>query len=73
LVWQLRQPVDNAISDLEAMLTPFKGGRCTVVIEYSSEAARATLQLGDAWRVRPTDELLTQLRMLFTEATVKYR
>ena len=63
--------VDNVMTELAAALIPFKGGRCPVVIEYSSVVARATLQLGDAWRVHPTDELLVQLKAF--DATVKYK
>jgi DNA polymerase-3 subunit alpha len=72
LAWMAKQPTDS-LTLLKTTLTPFKGGHCPVVIEYSSVAARATLQLGDAWRVRPTDELLVQLKTLFTTAELRYK
>lgn len=64
---------NSLISELETTLMPFKGGRCPVVIAYSSTFARVTLQLGDAWRVHPTDELLVQLKALYADAAVKYK
>ncbi|MDP3009166.1 MAG: DNA polymerase III subunit alpha [Methylococcales bacterium] len=64
---------DSLTTTLETTLMPFKGGRCPVVIEYSSAVARATLQLGEAWRVHPTDELLVQLKAVFADAAVRYK
>ncbi|MDO9141735.1 MAG: OB-fold nucleic acid binding domain-containing protein, partial [Methylobacter sp.] len=63
------------ISKLTAALEPFKGGSCPVGIAYSSTQAKANLQLGDAWRVHPTDELLARLRLLLGKGAVevKYR
>jgi DNA polymerase-3 subunit alpha len=72
LTWIATQPTDH-LTALKTMLTPFKGGRCPVVIEYSSAVARATLQLGDAWRVQPADELLTQLKTVFVTAELRYK
>jgi len=36
-----------------------------VIIEYQSPGACAELQLGDQWRVKPSDELLECLRSKF--------
>jgi len=73
LIWKENPSAARVIEPLKTALTPFKGERCPVMIEYSSEVARATLQLGDAWRVRPTDELLVQLKTLFADVTVRYK
>ncbi|MDP3837513.1 MAG: DNA polymerase III subunit alpha, partial [Methylococcales bacterium] len=64
---------DSLTTTLETTLMPYKGGRCPVVIEYRSAVARATLQLGEAWRVHPTDELLVQLKAVFADAAVRYK
>ncbi|MGR9014856.1 MAG: hypothetical protein ACU83U_14570 [Gammaproteobacteria bacterium] len=44
-------------------------------ISYTSKVAKANLQLGDVWRVHPTDELVARLRSLPGSAAVevKYR
>jgi DNA polymerase-3 subunit alpha len=73
VTWVAKQQTNGLIAELSATLIPFKGGRCLVSVEYSSELARATLQLGEAWRVHPTDDLLTQLRVLFATVDVRYK
>jgi DNA polymerase-3 subunit alpha len=63
------------IAKLKAVLQPFKGGNCLVGLNYRSAQAKATLQLGDDWRVSPTDELLVRLRALVgaSDVEIKYR
>ena len=63
------------IAELQLMLDTFKGGSCPVGINYVSSKAYASLQLGDNWRVHPTNELLTRLKRLpgVEEVEVKYR
>jgi DNA polymerase-3 subunit alpha len=63
------------ISELQTALQPFKGGNCPVGISYTSSVASTSLQLGDNWRVHPTDELLNRLKKLscVTDVDVKYR
>ncbi|MEI6707628.1 MAG: DNA polymerase III subunit alpha [Methylococcales bacterium] len=73
LLWTAKQPETHLIAELKTTLTPFKGGRCAVMIEYSSKTNRAILQLGEAWRVRPTNDLLTQLRALFAKVDIRYK
>jgi len=74
LVWNALDGDDFA-AKLIAVLEPFKGGGCPVGISYTSKVAKAGLQLGDEWRVHPTDELVARLRALLgSEAVeVKYR
>jgi DNA polymerase-3 subunit alpha len=43
---------------------PVRNG-LAVQIVYSNERAQGELRLGDAWRVRPSDELLAELRNTF--------
>ena len=47
-----------------------------LVINYLSAAANASVQLGDEWRIHPTDELLTRLKRILKQdntVTIKYR
>lgn len=60
-------------TQLAEVLTPFKKGGCPVSIAYSSEQARATVQLGDDWRVHPTDELIARLKALLGADAVEIR
>ncbi|MDD5461071.1 MAG: DNA polymerase III subunit alpha [Methylococcales bacterium] len=65
---------DNAyINRLNAVLSPFKGGNCPIGINYTSHQARATVQLGDKWRVHPTDELVARLRSTLGPTAVEIR
>ncbi|WP_411728619.1 DNA polymerase III subunit alpha [Methyloglobulus sp.] len=63
------------ISGLHTALQPFKGGACPVGIRYASQAASTSIQLGDGWRVHPTDELQARLKRLpgVVAVEVKYR
>lgn len=49
---------------LTTVLMPFQGGRCPVRIECRLASAQAILQLGNDWRVHPTDELIARLKLL---------
>ena len=50
------------VNQLRTTLQPFQGGSCPIEIHYVSNVAKASLRLGDEWRVRPTDALLQQLK-----------
>jgi DNA polymerase-3 subunit alpha len=54
----------NLASLLSLHQEPKRTG-CPVIIDYCSEGATAELQLGDQWRVKPSDELLDGLRAQF--------
>jgi DNA polymerase-3 subunit alpha len=75
LVWNAADDDSDFVTRLSAVLEPYKGGGCPVGISYTSKFAKANLQLGDDWRVHPTDELVARLRSLLgSEAVgVRYR
>lgn len=76
LTWSVSEHAlepDLIMAKLAAALQPFKGGACPVGIHYTSPYARATLQMGDQWRVHPADELISRLRLLFGVAAVEIR
>jgi DNA polymerase-3 subunit alpha len=50
--------------------TPTANG-LTVQIYYSNARAQGEMRLGDAWRVRPTDALLADLRGAFAQSAVE--
>ncbi len=63
------------IEQLAEILKPYCGGVCPVTVRYRSDRAKASIQLGDDWRVYPADELLLRLRRFRSvlAAEVKYR
>ncbi len=58
---------------LNETLSPYKGGNCPIGINYTSNKAKASLQLGDAWRVHPTDDLVSRLRWLLGTDNIEIR
>ncbi len=75
MVWNAPGEDPGFVTRLMAVLEPFKGGGCPVGISYASKAAKTNLQLGDEWRVHPTDELVARLTALLGSGAVevKYR
>ncbi len=63
------------VRQLREIVEPFKQGNCPMVIYYQTETAKASIQLGDQWRVAPTDELLQRLRRWLGggQVDVKYK
>lgn len=77
LTWDAVQWPKSAafVAELKNILLPFRGGECPIAIEYASSDAKAAIQFGDDWRVRPSDDLLIRLRRLLSpdSVAVKYR
>ncbi len=61
------------VTALFQLLHKHRGGRCPVYIDYQSRQARAQLQLGEAWRIHPEDELLQGLARRFGLQRVNLR
>ena len=61
----------NFIRELSGILDPYREGRCPLVIDYQRSNARAQLRLGNAWLVRPEDDLLQRLRDHYGTAKVR--
>ncbi|QBF84211.1 DNA polymerase III subunit alpha [Shewanella maritima] len=68
---QAEQVTPKWLTDFEQTLTPWRGGAVPVVITYSQNSAQGQLQLGEQWRVNPTDELMLDLETLVGSANVK--
>ena len=49
------------VASLRQAMTPFRGGQCPVFIEYRAGKAESLIQLGEDWRLRPEQSLLSQL------------
>ena len=61
---QDQQQADHLLQHLPECITPFKGGLTPITLAYIGEDASAELVLGDAWKVKPQDELLVKLKQL---------
>lgn len=68
--WQNTPNAAENLDKLKQLLNDFKGGETLVMIEYFSNKSRASVQLGEMWRVNATDELLHQLKLWLSPAAV---
>ncbi len=59
------------IEIVAGILTKFRGGRCSVKIDYLREDAAASFNLGEDWRIHPSDNLLETLQEALTEKSVE--
>jgi DNA polymerase-3 subunit alpha len=75
LTWRTEGNDNGFLQKLGVALKPFKGGGCPVLINYQLRYAKATVRLGDEWRVQATDELILRLKRLpgTSEVEVKYK
>ncbi len=69
-VAQAGLPIGYA-QELKKALTPCRGGRCDVVIEYAHGGFGADLILGHDWKVDPNEELLVNLKGMFGNDNVE--
>jgi len=59
---------------LSATFMPYRNGRAAVIIDYSNNRARARLELGEDWNLKPCEELVAALSELdaVTDARLLY-
>ena len=62
---------NNAVRTLHDTLESYRTGGTPVHIDYRRPDARATLPLGDAWNVRPSNDLIERLRAIAGAARVQ--
>lgn len=70
---KIRIPSSSAenIAKLADILKNYIGGNCKIAIDYIRHDAIANLKLGETWRIKPTEKLLSSLRELFSEQHVE--
>ncbi|HQS56974.1 MAG: DNA polymerase III subunit alpha [Gallionellales bacterium 35-53-114] len=61
----------SIVARLKELFTPYRGGKCPVVIHYRNQTGSAQLKLGEAWNVTLPDGLLSDLRGLLGEKNVR--
>jgi DNA polymerase-3 subunit alpha len=59
------------VAKLKDLFTPYRGGKCPVVIHYRNQTGSAQLRLGEGWNVTLPDGLLSDLRGLLGEKNVR--
>jgi DNA polymerase-3 subunit alpha len=59
------------VDDLEQVCAPYQGGVCDLVLNYRGSTSSGTLVCGEAWKLRPTDELIRKLTRLLGPESVE--
>lgn len=59
------------VESLKEALKPHLGGHCPVFIDVRTHGAMSRLQLGDDWRIRPEEPLISELHALFDAPRVR--
>ncbi len=71
IAWQQAGLNERSASQLRAALGPFSNGPCPITVRYQTSQCSADIDLGEAWRVQPSDDLLLSLRGLFGQQNVQ--
>lgn len=61
------------IKQLKKILQPFRGGNCAVQIRYHQARVKTSLQLGDTWRIHPSDDAIECLKKSGATIAINYR
>jgi len=67
----LRCNGNASVEQLKKLFTPYREGKCPVLIHYRNDSADCQLRLGEAWQVTLHDDLLCDLRSLLQTENVK--
>ena len=54
----------DLVRQLEQILKPHRDGACSIAVHYRNPSARAVVSFSDDWKIRPSNELLENLRKL---------
>jgi DNA polymerase-3 subunit alpha len=70
----IRGTDEDLSSSLQSAFLPYRNGPAPVTIDYSNNRARARLELGEEWNVKPCEELVAALSELdaVTDARLLY-
>jgi DNA polymerase-3 subunit alpha len=60
-----------SVVQLKKIFTPYRDGKCPVLIHYTNDQASCQLRLGEAWQVTLHDDMLRDLRELLQPENVK--
>ncbi len=59
-------PQESLCEDLQSTFAPYRNGSAPVYLDYRNTRARASLELGSDWTVKPCEELVAALNELDT-------
>jgi DNA polymerase-3 subunit alpha len=53
---------ENFAPKLANVLKPYLQGNCAIRVDYRGDTSHARLRMGELWKIKPSDELLIELR-----------
>ena len=59
------------LQQLQSVLLPHCGGTCPIMVTYQNGNAKATVKMGNKWRVAPKDDLIESLKNIVGTDAVK--
>ena len=71
ILWNRTDLRPDSVQRLKDTLAPYNQGACPVALHYERGDCAAQLRFGAQWRVKPTDDLLMQLRGLYGQNQVR--
>jgi len=64
-------PQEELCSALESTFAPYQDGNASVYVDYRNQRARASMELGSEWTVKPCEELVAALNELDSVSTAR--
>ncbi|MDH5258207.1 MAG: OB-fold nucleic acid binding domain-containing protein, partial [Gammaproteobacteria bacterium] len=61
---------NTTVQTMASTLQPYREGKCPVFVRYSTSKAQAGLRFGEEWRIKPTEDLLAELKTLVGEDSI---
>ena len=61
------------VNRLQETLSPYKDGSCRLRLHYKRADVSASVDLGEEWKVKPAEHLLTQLAEILGEGSVELK
>jgi len=64
----------SVVQNMATTIAPYRAGKCPIFIRYKTSNAYAGLRFGEEWKVKPTEDLMTQLKTLIgkEQITLEY-
>lgn len=66
-----REEVDRLLMELPTVVKKYLKGQCPIAIAYQGKMVSAELMLGESWKIKPNEELLSQLSRVYGKEKIE--
>ncbi len=63
---------DEFIEKLQGLLADYRPGTCPVAIDYHHDNVNAKVALGNKWRIKPTEQMITRLNEMISPEAIEF-